>query len=290
MRSVKTSWKHIRRNPYQSMAAIIITAITFFTISFFAFVILSSSMIINQLQSQLEVVAFFKDDARQADINSLENSLKQIGQIRSIKFVSKREALEKYKQMHKDDPILLELVTEDILPASLDISTQNTKDLPVIADKLKNSSIVSEVKYPQDVVAKFTQWTNAIKMIGVGLIAVLAAESMLIITSIVGFKISQKREEIEIMRLLSATNWYIRWPFILEGIFYGVFGTILGWGTAVVGILYAPPTVKLFLESLNISFESISIAFFVQLLAGELFIAVLIGMFASSVAVLRYLK
>lgn len=290
MSYIKTSWKHIRRNPYQSLAAILITTITFFTISFFAFIMLSSSIIINHLESQLEVVAFFKEDARQTDINSLQKSLRQSGQIEQLKFVSKKQALEKYRSMHKDDPILLELVTEDILPASLEISAKNTVDLPAIAEKLSNSVIVSEVKYPQDVVSKFTQWTNAIKMIGVGMVTVLAAESVLIIISIVGFKISQKREEIEIMRLLSATNWYIRWPFILEGIFYGIIGTILGWSAAIVCLLYAPPPVKIFLESMSVSFESISAIFFLQLLAGELIIAIIIGIFAGSIAVLRYLK
>jgi cell division transport system permease protein len=272
------------------MAAIMIIAITFFTISLFAFTILGSSIIINHLESQLEVVAFFKDEAQQAEINSLRDSILQTGQVEKIKFVSKKDALDKYKQMHKNDPILLELVTEDILPASLEISTKNTNELPEIADKLTNSSIVSEVKYPRDVVSKFTQWSNAIKIIGIGLIGVLAAESILIIMSIVGFKISQKKEEIEIMRLLSATNWYIRWPFIVEGIFYGILGTILGWGMAVIGLIYAPSAVKLFLESLNISFTSISAMFFLQLLAGEILIAVFIGMIASAIAVLRYLK
>jgi cell division transport system permease protein len=290
MKSAKTTWKHIRRNPYQSLAAILITAITFFTISFFAFIILSSSIVISHLESQLEVVAFFQDEAKQSDITALQDTLRQTGQIKEMKFVSKKEALDKYRQMHQNDPILLELVTEDILPASLEISTVNTTDLPAIAEKLKNSTLVSEVKYPQDVVEKFSQWTNAINMIGIGLIAVLAAESVLIIMSIVGFKISQKKEEIEIMKLLSATNWYIRKPFILEGIIYGIIGTILGWGLAVAGLSFAPPVIKLFLESLNVTTTSISTMFFLQLLAGELIIAIIIGMFASSIAVLRYLK
>jgi cell division transport system permease protein len=290
MKSAKTTWKHIRRNPYQSLAAILITAITFFTISFFAFIILSSSIVISHLESQLEVVAFFQDEAKQSDITALQDTLRQTGQIKEMKFVSKKEALDKYRQMHQNDPILLELVTEDILQASLEISTVNTTDLPAIAEKLKNSTLVSEVKYPQDVVEKFSQWTNAINMIGIGLIAVLAAESVLIIMSIVGFKISQKKEEIEIMKLLSATNWYIRKPFILEGIIYGIIGTILGWGLAVAGLSFAPPVIKLFLESLNVTTTSISTMFFLQLLAGELIIAIIIGMFASSIAVLRYLK
>ncbi len=288
MRSVKTSWKHIRRNPYQSMAAIFITMITFFAISIFAFILIGSSIIVNYLESRLEVVAFFNDDAKQSDINALENNLKQTGKIANMKFVSKKDALAKYKLQNKDDPVLLELVTEDILPASLEISTTKIQDLPGIAHELKSSSLVSLVRYPQDVVATLSKWTNAIKIIGLGLIAILIAESVFIIISIVGFKISQKREEIEIMRLLSASNSYIRWPFILEGIFYGIIGTILGWGVAVASLLYATPYLQPFLK--DIPLFPISTIFILKLLIGELFVAVMIGMFASSVAVLRYLK
>jgi cell division transport system permease protein len=288
MSSLKTSWKHIRRSPYQSLAAIFITMTTFFAISVFSLIILGSSIIVGYLESRLQVVAFFKDDAKQSDINLLENSLKATGKIANITFVSKKEALAKYRQQNKSDPVLLELVTEDILPASLEISTNKIKDLPPVAQTLKNSSIVSLVRYPQDVVSTLTKWTNAIKFIGIGLITILTAESVFIIISIVGFKISQKKEEIEIMRLLSATNWYIRWPFILEGIFYGIIGTILGWLFAAGGLLYVTPYLQSFLK--GIPLLPISPIFLLKLLIGELLIAVIIGMFASSVAVLRYLK
>lgn len=288
MRSLKTSWKHVRRNPYQSLAAIFITMITFFAISIFAFIIAGSSVIVNYLESRLEVVAFFKDEAKQSEINTLTDNLKKTGKIARVKFVSKKDALAKYRDQNKDDPVLLELVTEDILPASLEISTNKITDLPSVAGTLKNSSLVSLVRYPQDVVSTLTKWTNAIKLIGLGLIGILAAESVFIITSIVGFKISQKREEIEIMRLLSATNWYIRRPFILEGIFYGLIGTILGWIAAATALWYATPYLQQFLK--DIPLLPVSSIFLIKLLAGELLIAVIIGMFASSVAVLRYLK
>lgn len=288
MRSVKTGWKHIRRNPYQSLAAIFITMITFFAISIFSFIIFGSSVIVSYLESRLEVVAFFKDEAKQSDINALTNNLKQTGKIARIKFVSKRDALAKYRQQNKDDPVLLELVTEDILPASLEISTKQITDLPAIASSLKNSPIVSLVRYPQDVVSTLTKWINAIKIIGIGLVSILTAESVFIIISIVGFKISQKREEIEIMRLLSATNWYIRWPFILEGIFYGIIGTILGWIVAASSLWYATPFLQPFLK--EIPLLPVSPIFLLELLVGELLIAGILGIFASSVAVLRYLK
>ena len=106
--------------------------------------------------------------------------------------------------------------------------------------------------------------------------------------TIIGFKISQKREEIEIMKLLSATNWYIRWPFLMEGIFYGIIGAILGWGIASGVLLYTTPFLSTFLQ--GISLLPVSPILLFELLGIELIVAVLLGTFSSFLAVLRYLK
>src|SRR5260221_10661195 len=102
--------------------------------------------------------------------------------------------------------------------------------------------------------------------------------SVFILMTVIGFKVSQKREEIEIMKLLSATNWYIRWPFIMEGIFYGIIGTLVGWMIASAGLLYATPYLQTFLRGILVL--PVSAVFLVELLVGELLIAILLGMFA----------
>lgn len=208
--------------------------------------------------------------------------------IASTKYVSKSEALQIYKEQNKDDPLLLDLVTEDILPASLEISTTKLEDLGPISDTLQKSPMVSEVIYQKDIVSTLTHWTNAARIIGVILIVVLALVSIFIMMTVIGFKVSQKREEIEIMKLLSATNWYIRWPFVLEGIFYGVVGTFVGWAIASGGLVYATPYLESFLHGIPVL--PVSPVFLVGLLFGELVIAVLLGILASSLAVYRYLK
>lgn len=288
MKHVKTSWKHIRRSPYQALAAIFIMMLTFLTISVFAFIVFGSTAIINYFESKPQVTAFFKDEAKQENIDELVASLKQTGKVSNVKFISKKDALEIYKKQNKDDPLVLDLVTEDILPASLEISTYRIDDLSAISDTLKNSQFVSEVVYQKDVISTLTTWTTAVRMTGVTLITILTLVSVFIIMTIIGFKVSQKKEEIEIMRLLSATNWYIRWPFIIEGILYGVFGTFFGWIIASAGLLYASPYLESFLKGIPIL--PVSPLFLMEILAGELLIAVLLGMLASSLAVLRYLK
>ena len=288
MRTVKTSWKHIRRSPYQALAAIFIMMLTFLALSVFSFIIIGSSKIIDYFESKPQVTAFFKEEATQENIAALQEQIRATGKVADLRFVSKKEALEIYREQNRNDPLLLELVTEDILPASLEISTVNIEDLASISETLQASPYVSEVIFQRDVVAQLTRWTDAVRKIGIVIIILLSLVSVFIMATIIGFKISQKREEIEIMRLLSATKWYVRWPFIVEGMFYGIIGAIIGWLIASAGLLYATPYLRSFLGSIPLL--PVSYLFLLGLLAAELLVAIILGAYASFLAVLRYLK
>lgn len=285
---LKTTWRHIRRSPYQAIAAILIMMLTFFVISVFSFVILGSSKIISYFESKPQVTAFFKEETKQENIDGLKSQIESSGKVSGIRYVSKVEALKIYREQNKNDPLLLDLVTAEILPASLEISAIKIEDLASISDMLKSSSYVQEVIFQKDVVSTLTSWTNALRKIGLGLIIALSIVSLFIIVTIIGIKISQKREEIEIMRLLGATNWYIRWPFVFEGMFYGGFGALMGWLIAVSILFYATPFLDAFLK--GIPLFPIAPLILLQILGAELLLSMLLGMFASSVAVLRYLK
>lgn len=286
-RATKTALKHIRRSPYQSLAAISIMILTFLSITVFTFIVFGSSTIINYFESKPQVTAFFKDTATQQNIDDLRHQLDATGMIASSKFISKDQALQIYKAQNKNDPLLLDLVTADILPASLEISTVRIEDLGPISDILSKSPYVSEVVYQKDIVSTLTKWTSAARIIGIILIIALTVVSIFIMMTVIGFKVSQKRDEIEIMKLLSATNWYIRWPFMLEGILYGTIGTVVGWIIASSVLLYSSPYLESFLK--GIPLFPISPFFLIGVLFGELVLAVLLGILASFLAVLRYL-
>lgn len=288
MKFLKTAWKNIRRSPYQAFAAILIMTLTFLAVSFFAFLLVGSSQIINYFESKPQVTAFFTNEAKQSDINALENTLLKTGKTASIKFVSKEGALKIYKEQNKNDPLLLELVTADVLPASFEISAVKIEDLGPISDMLKKSSIVSEVIYQKDVVSTLTSWTSAIRKIGISLIVLLSLVSVFIMVTIIGIKISQKKEDIEIMKLIGATSWYIRWPFIAEGVAYGIIGSVIGWFIATGALLYATPFLESFLKGipvLPVSYTSLLI-----LLGLEIMFAIFLGIISSFLAVFRYLK
>jgi len=288
MKIHKTVWHNIRRSPYQAFAAIFIMMFTFLVVSFFAFTLYGSSRSISYFESKPQVTAFFRNEVKQEEISELEKKIKSTNKIASIKFVSKEEALNIYKEQNKDDPLLLELVTADILPSSLEISTTKIEDLAEVNKMLKGSALVSEVIFQKDVVSVLTSWTSALRSIGIVLIIVLSLASVFIIVTIVGMKVSQKKQDIEIMRLIGASGWYVRWPFILEGIFYGILGAVLGWVIASSALWYASPFLSAFLRGIPIF--PIPLILLFGLLLSEILLAIILGAISSFLAVLRYLK
>lgn len=288
MRLIKTAWHHIRRSPYQAFAVIFIMTQTFFVITFFSFVIYASSHIIAHFESIPQVTAFFKNEAKQEDINKLQAEFKKDSRVSSVEFVSKEEGLQIYKEQNKDDPLLLEFVTADFLPSALKISTIEIEDLTNINAKLKKSTIVERIVFQKDVVETLTSWTDSIRRIGIAIIVILALDTILIMMIVLSIRISQKRDEIEIMRLLGATNWYVRLPFIYEGIFYGVVGAVTGWIFASGILLYATPFLQAFLRGIPVF--PVSPLLLLYLLLSEILFAIILASFASFLAVLRYLK
>lgn len=281
-------WQHVRRSPYQALAAILIMMLTFLAVSVFTIIIIGSTKVINYFESKPQVTAFFKDDAKQDAIDALKNDLLATGKVASIKYVSKDEALKIYRDQNKSDPLLLELVTADILPASLDISSNNIQDLTDLSNFLTTNQAIDKVVYQKDVVAALTQWTNAVRIIGIILISILALVAIFIMSTIIGIKISHKKDEIEIMQLIGATKWYISSPFVLEGMFYGVVGAVFGWAVSSASLLYATPLLESFLKGIPI--VPVPWWFYGALLGGELLLAIFLGVFSSLVAVLRYMN
>ncbi len=286
MSFTKTTWKNIRRSPYQAMAAILIMTLTFLAISFFTFLLVGSSKVINYFESKPQVTAFFRNDASQSDINKLENQLQATDKIASIKFISQNDALKIYREQNKNDPLLLDLVTADVLPSSFEISTVQIEDMGTISNMLDKSAIVSDVIYQKDVVSTLTTWTSAIKKIGIVLVVLLSLVSIFIMVTIIGIKISQKKEDIEIMKLIGATNWYIRWPFLTEGIVYGIIGAVVGWAIATAGLLYTTPFLESFLKGIPVL--PASYTDLLLLLGLEIGFAVFLGAVSSFLAVFRY--
>lgn len=289
-RHSKTVWTHLRRSPYQAMAAMLIMVITFLMVTVFTFLIVGSQLLIGYFEGKPQVSVFFTKDAQQTQIDQLRQELLSGGKISDIKFVSKDQALQIYKDQNKNDPLLLELVTADILPASFEISTFNVNDLNQVAQAVKSSPIVSEVVFQKDVVSTLTAWTNGVRQVGIGIITLLTIESLLVMVIIISITIAKRRHEIEIMQLIGATKWYISLPFVIEGIIYAVTGAVIGSivGSALMWYYTSTPLIASFLT--GIPFLPIPWTFYIMVLIANMWFALILGFCASMFAVNRYLR
>lgn len=278
----------MRRSPYQSFSAALIMALTFFAISVFAFLSVVSINLIDYLESRPQLTVFFSDAATPSEIAILKKKIEATGKTISVRYVSKKDALQIYKEQNKKDPVLLDLVTADILPASLEIQTSKAEYLSTLIPMVKKSGNIEQIIYQQDIVDKLVAWTNALRLVGIVVISVLVLVSIFVILTIIGIKITVRREEIEIMKLIGATNWFIRTPFVLEGMMYGFFGALIGWSVTYGIILILTPQIEAFLQGIPIF--PIPYVTAAIILGGEILIACFLGGIASFMAVVRYLK
>lgn len=280
--------KNIRRTPYQALAATMIMFLTFVTLLIFLIIAIGSQKILQYYESKPQAIAFFKDNATGDDVNAISAALKQTGKVKDLRFVSKEEALQIYRDRNKDNPTLLELVTANILPASLEISTSTPADLGMVAEILKQEPVVEEVVVPEDVIKTLTKATGVIRWVGGVSVGFLIGFSILVILMIIGFKIRIKRNEIEIMRLLGASTWFIRAPFIWEGITYALIGAVSAWITTYALTWYFTPFLQPSLAETELF--PVSPIIMIELLGIAFFSALIIGFIGSFSAVRRYLK
>lgn len=282
--------RNIRRTPYQALAASMVMFFTFLVLTAFLLVAMGSEQILNYYETKPQAIAFFKDGTQDSDIKIIQDALTQTGRVTGFKYVSKDEALQIYKDRNKNNPLLLELVTANILPASLEISTVTPEDLKLVADLVKKEPVVEEVVFPEDVVASLTSATRVIRTVGGAVTAFLITFSTLIIVMIIGFKIRIKREEIGIMKLLGASSWFIRLPYLMEGIFYAVSGAILGFLVSFGLVWYFEPILVNSLGEVSSVLFPIPYLIMAGFFGVVVLVAILIGAIGSAVAVRRYLR
>lgn len=284
---IKFAKRNIRRAPIQAMAASMVMFLTFFVLTIFILVAAGSQVILTHYESKPQVIAFFKDGTTDQDIQAIQAALGKEERVKNSKFVSKEEALQIYRERNKSDPALLELVTASILPASLEISTKSPEDLSAVAELLKKEPVISDVIVPEDVIQTLTSATRVIRYVGGTVVGFLILFSTLVILMVIGFKIRLKRAEIEIMRLIGASPGFIRTPFLVEGIFYGLVGTIFAWTAAYILLWYFTPILRGYLGEIQIL--PVNPLFMAAVLGSELVVSVIVGGLGSLGAVRRYL-
>jgi len=288
MKSFNSALTAIRRSPYQSILSIIVLTITFFIAFTFSVMTIGSQKVLQYFETQPRVIAFFRLETETSEVDKLANELSQKDYVKEVNVVDKAEALEIYRQENQDNPLLLELVTEDILPASIEVSAFSAQDLEIISQILEENQFVEDVDFQADVMQSLIRWTNALRIFGLFFLTILAVVSFLMIMVTTSLRVSAKRHSIKVMKFIGASNQFISQPYLFEGVFLAIIGSMIGFAFYLAMLLYITPWLSDFLTAI-IEFP-ISWQFFLYQFSGGLIVAVLLGTFASLTAVKRMLK
>lgn len=288
MKALKTALITIRRSPYQSLVSVGMIALTFFVGYLLSAALLISDKALQFLETRPQVIAFFDLQATTEAIESVATEIKSQPFVKNVTIVTKTDALKLYQEEHQQNPLLLELVTADILPASIEVSAHDVASLSKIRGLLESKPGVEDVFFQQELVDELSGWTTSLRLIGLGATGVLATFSFLLVVVVISMKITQKRAAIRIMKIIGATNWYVAQPFIWEGFLYGLLGSLVGWAGMFTLQLYLTPAINTYLDGIVVlpfTWEVYGMQAGIGTTAG-----VLLGSFASLVAIRRMLK
>ncbi|HET7098699.1 MAG TPA: permease-like cell division protein FtsX [Patescibacteria group bacterium] len=248
---IKTALSYLRRSPFQAMAATFVLTLTFLVATLVSILVYSSSKLISYFETRPQIIAFLKDGVSQNDIALLQHKLESNPSVKDVKYVSKEEALSIYKKSTSDNPLLGELVSPSIFPASLELSVKDLSFAQQVIDDVKKEKAVDSVGFTaslggesslKDVVGRLRTITTYVRIGGGVFVGMLALTSFVVLLIIISMRITTRREEVEILSLIGATRGFIRSPIIIEAFLYAFFGVILGWLIAFIMVLYLAPS------------------------------------------------
>lgn len=215
--------KAIIRNPLMSFAAFSTVLVSVVVLGLFLIIIGNLNFITDVLLSQVEVTVFLEEGLSEEGIFQIKTTLQSYASVDSVHFVSREEALKILEEKLKGNIP----VKENPLLNSLEVSVRDPEKISEIASKAEKLKGVHHVKYGKREYDKLRSFSSFINKVGSGFTILMIVITMLIVTNTIRLTIYARKQEIDIMQLVGATRWFIRWPFIMEGLVYGFFGSIL---------------------------------------------------------------
>lgn len=303
-RLVNTTKTNISRNRWLSLSTVFVISIVFTISATFIGLAVIGQKTVSFYEKKAQVIVFFKKEAPEEEIFKFREKIENKEIVENIEYVSKEEALEIYKKDFENDPDLVDTITADTLPPSLNIRAKSIDDLETVirsinTEKEKNA-YVDEVFYFKDVLDNIKTFSRFMNIGAAILITGLAAISFALIMVTIGFNILSHKNEIEIMHLVGSTDNYIRVPFILEGAYYGIMGglisTILILGPWYMALHFSVGTdfhywISQILSDLSLRhLAEFNPTFTLLFLAAQISLGIFFGSISSYFAVIKYLN
>ena len=297
-RIVKFSLQDFLRNFWLSVATIIILILTLISINFLLTLNFITKVALDEVRDKIDVSIYFKQDVPESQIGNIKSYLLSMTEVKDVFYVSPEDALEKFKETHKDDPAILESLVEvgnNPLGATLVVKARDTKDYENILkvfDDQKYDAIILEKNFEdhQAVIEKVTEIAEKGEKTALGIAGIFAIVAVLIIFNTVRIAIYTHRDEIGIMKLVGATNWFIRLPYLASGIIYGFLAVIISVIITYPIIGFIEPYMTGLFGGTSLNILSFFTRNYLFIFGGQFLGVVVLTIVVSSLAVGRYLK
>lgn len=285
---IKEVYTSFKRNIWMTLASIFTVVLSLFILGFFSIVILNLNKMADTLESQVQISVYLKDDLSQEEIDETKETLSKIEGLQDIKFTTREEAMENFKERLGDQQFLLDALDDtNPLPDSFSLTVTSPQQVKTIADTVVALDSVESASYSQDIINHLFNLTHLIRLIGVALIILLTGAAIFIISNTIRLTVFARRKEIAIMKYVGATDWFIRWPFLLEGICLGFIGG--GLATIFLYIVYNQVTQEIY-ETMAF-FPLIPQHPFIDYISLAILVAgIIIGALGSTISLKRFLK
>ncbi|MFH0804875.1 MAG: permease-like cell division protein FtsX [Patescibacteria group bacterium] len=297
-RTFKFAFQGFLRNIWLSIVTIVILVLTLFSVTTVSGVNFIAEQAIASVREKVDVSVYFKPAVTEDQVLNVRYRLEQLAQVKAVTYVSKEEALQKFKAKHQNEQSIIDSVNQletNPLPATLIVKAESIDDYPAIVavlDGTDYADLIQEKNFAdnQKVISRLGELSEKVRTVGLIISAVFIVIAILIIFNTIRINIYTHREEIGIMKLVGATNWFVRVPFLVESILYALFGVII-----CAAILYPllgviAPQINAFFIGYDLDIAQYFTSHFWQIVGWQLMFAVVLSMISSSIAIGRYLR
>ncbi|MBQ1461511.1 MAG: permease-like cell division protein FtsX [Selenomonas sp.] len=225
---IQEVFRSLRRNNWMSFASIGTVAVSLFVLGVFLILVLNMNRMASTLESQVQISVYLEEDLSRQQRIDLQSNIEKMQGIDTVKFVDKDEAKARLSERLGDQKYLLEaLGDKNPLPDAFELTVAQPDMVETAAKAIERMDGVESAKYGQDVVEHLFDITRLMRIFGLVLMLLLAGATIFIISNTIRLTVFARRKEIAIMKYVGATDWFIRWPFLMEGIVLGCIGGIL---------------------------------------------------------------
>jgi len=295
-RIIKSGWRGFRRNSGLSLATVFIMVMAISLVTALFLLQKTSDFLVVSLSEKVDMAVYFSEEPSLEEITTIQTELTSLPEVKNLEYISKEEALEKFVERHQGEEVIMESLEEvggNPLLSSLNIKAFEATQYAAISSFIDSASfkdLIAKVDYNEKkpAIDKMFALTSTISTTGIGLSIVLAVVAVLIAFNTVRIAIYNSRDEIETMRLVGASNWFIRGPFLVQGMVGGLLAVLITFSVFGIGLWLLSPKIDIVIPGLNLAsyfFGSFFLVIVLQLVAG-----VGLGAVASWLAIRKYLK